>query len=65
MGAMVEDATNKAVTALINRDGDLAREVIAGDGAINEKENLVEEEALKILALHQPVRRTCASSSPR
>ena len=55
MGAMVEDATNKAVTALINRDGDLACEVISGDGAINEKENIVEEEALKILALHQPV----------
>jgi len=55
MGAMVEDATNKAVSALINRQADLAREVIRGDGAINEKENLVEEEALKILALHQPV----------
>jgi phosphate transport system protein len=55
MGAMVEDATNRAVSALVNRQADLAREVIRGDGAINEKENLVEEEALKILALHQPV----------
>jgi phosphate transport system protein len=55
MGATVEDAANKAVTALINRQEDLAQEVIAGDAAINEKENLVEEEALKILALHQPV----------
>jgi phosphate transport system protein len=55
MGAMVEEATNKAITALVKRRKELAREVIAGDGAINEKENRIEEEALKILALHQPV----------
>ena len=34
---------------------DLAREVIAGDTQIDEEENHVEEECLKILALHQPV----------
>jgi len=55
MGAMVEDATNKAITALVKRRKELAREVIAGDDAINEQENRIEEEALKILALHQPV----------
>jgi phosphate transport system protein len=55
MGAMVEEATNKAISALVRRHRGLAREVIAGDAAINEKENLIEEEALKMLALHQPV----------
>ena len=55
MGAMVEEATNKAITALARRNRALAREVTQGDPAINDQENLVEENALKILALHQPV----------
>jgi phosphate transport system protein len=55
MGAMVEDATNKAFFALSQRRKDVAQGVVQGDDAINEKENLIEEECLKILALHQPV----------
>jgi phosphate transport system protein len=55
MGAMVEEATNKAFLALSKRRTDLAEEVLKGDDAINEKENLIEEECLKLLALHQPV----------
>jgi phosphate transport system protein len=55
MGASVEEAVYKAIRALQERDIDLARDVIAGDNAIDEAENRVEEESLKILALHQPV----------
>ena len=55
MGAMVEDATNKAFLALVQRRRDVAEEVVTGDDSINEKENRIEEECLKILALHQPV----------
>ena len=55
MGAMVEDATNKAFLAFTQRRKDVAREVVEGDHVINEKENKIEEECLKILALHQPV----------
>jgi len=55
MGALVEEATNRAITAFLERKKSLAREVIDGDNAINEKENVIEEEALKVLALHQPV----------
>ena len=55
MGAMVEDATNKAFHALSQRKTDVAEEVIRGDGAINDRENLIEEECLKMLALYQPV----------
>ncbi len=55
MGAMVEDATNKAIQALMRRNKALAQEVATGDGAINDRENQIEESALKILALHQPV----------
>ncbi|HEX5132315.1 MAG TPA: phosphate signaling complex protein PhoU [Candidatus Krumholzibacteria bacterium] len=55
MGAMVEEATNNAITALARRDRTLAGTVGQGDPAINDQENQVEENALKILALHQPV----------
>jgi phosphate transport system protein len=55
MGAMVEEATNRAINALVRRDKNLAREVIAVDDAINDHENRIEDLALKMLALHQPV----------
>ncbi|MFQ5504476.1 MAG: phosphate signaling complex protein PhoU [Planctomycetota bacterium] len=55
MGRMVEEATNKAITALVDRRPELAREAMAGDDAIDEKELAIEEDCLKILALHQPV----------
>jgi phosphate transport system protein len=55
MGAMVEEATNKAISALSRRNPTLAAEVAVGEPAINDQENLVEENALKILALNQPV----------
>lgn len=53
--AAVEHAIHLAIRALQERDTDLARQVIDGDSAIDREENHVEEECLKILALHQPV----------
>ena len=55
MGTAVEESISKAIRALQERDASLAREVIDGDGTIDEQENHVDEECLKILALHQPV----------
>lgn len=55
MAAAVEDAIHKAIRSLQSRDGHLAEEVIKGDTQIDDDENRVEEECLKILALHQPV----------
>ncbi len=55
LGSMVEDVTNKAITALVDRRIDLAEEVMDGDDFIDDKENQVEEACLKVLALHQPV----------
>ena len=55
MGTAVEEAVYKAIRALQERDIDMARDVVSGDNAIDETENRVEEECLKILALHQPV----------
>jgi phosphate transport system protein len=55
MGAAVEEAVSRAVRAVLERDANLAREVVDGDAPIDLQENHVEEECLKILALHQPV----------
>jgi phosphate transport system protein len=51
----VQGAIDKAIRALRESDAGLAREVIAGDGQIDFGENQLDEECLKILALHQPV----------
>jgi phosphate transport system protein len=55
MAASVEEAVHKAIRALQERDPQLAKEVMEGDSRIDEDENRVEEECLKMLALHQPV----------
>lgn len=55
MSALVEEDSRKAVMAITTRDVKLAREVIDKDCEIDAFENELEEECLKILALHQPV----------
>lgn len=55
LSATVEDSVFKAVKAVMERDERLAGEVIRGDEIIDSMEVDVEEECLKILALHQPV----------
>jgi len=55
MGALVEESLSKAVTALVDRREELVQEVLDGDYEIDEREVKVEEECLKMLALHQPV----------
>src|SRR5438309_1384789 len=51
----VEDMIAKACQALVERRGDTAAEVTASEIEINVREVQIEEECLKILALHQPV----------
>ena len=55
LGAEVESALNKAIKALKGWNTDLAQSVIEYDSEINRIEVEIEEECLKILALHQPV----------
>src|SRR5437588_7223231 len=55
LAASVEEAIHTAIRALQGRDGELAQRVIVGDNQIDEEENHIEEEGLKMLALHQPV----------
>jgi phosphate transport system protein len=51
----VEEAITKAIRALQERNAPLAREAISGDDRIDLLDNRIEEECLKVLALHQPV----------
>jgi len=55
MGGMVEEATRNATAALTQRRTDLARRVLEADDSIDMVELDVDEECLRILALHQPV----------
>jgi phosphate transport system protein len=55
LSAVVEDNVQKAVKAISDRDERLAGRVIDRDYDIDQMEVEVEEECLKILALHQPV----------
>lgn len=55
LAASVEEAIHLAIHALRERDVASAERVMEGDTQIDQEENHVEEECLKILALHQPV----------
>lgn len=55
LSALVEDRVINAIKAVETQDADLAQRVIDGDTEIDAAEVEVEEECLKILALHQPV----------
>ena len=52
---MVEDSLWQAVKSIKNRDIKLAEKVVDSDIEIDQMEVTVEEDCLKILALHQPV----------
>jgi phosphate transport system protein len=55
LGAMVEDRVRMAIKAIEDSDASTAQKIIDSDWEIDEMEVDVEEECLKILALHQPV----------
>jgi phosphate transport system protein len=57
LAGLVEEAIHKSARALQTRDSGLARDVIGGDGQIDHEDNHINEECLKMLALHQPVAR--------
>jgi phosphate transport system protein len=55
MGGRCEQQITHAMQALIERDEELARKVIAADEAIDRDESEIDELALQILATRQPV----------
>jgi phosphate transport system protein len=55
LGTMVEEQLFYAIRAVEEFDDGLANTVISQDDRIDQKEVEIEEECLKVLALHQPV----------
>jgi phosphate transport system protein len=54
MGGFVEESIKKSVTALVERDRNLAIEVIDGDAIVNNYDVEIEEECIRFLAIWQP-----------
>jgi phosphate transport system protein len=54
MGGLVEDQIRRVLRALVERDGDLAQEVIDRDREVNAYDVEVDEKCVELLALHQP-----------
>ncbi|MGD8713997.1 MAG: phosphate signaling complex protein PhoU [Desulfobacterales bacterium] len=55
LGTMVEERVRMALLAVETNDADMAQRIIKNDYEIDEMEVEIEEECLKVLALHQPV----------
>jgi phosphate transport system protein len=55
LAAVVEESVQQAIKALTGHNRELAQKVIDNDDHINRLEVDLEEECLKVLALHQPV----------
>jgi phosphate transport system protein len=54
MGSLVENAIERSVESLKNRDPDLAQQVINDDEIINQLRYKIEEECLELIATQQP-----------
>jgi len=54
MGGLVEDQIRRVMTALLERDSELAQEVIDRDAQVNAYDIEVDEKSVELLALHQP-----------
>jgi phosphate transport system protein len=54
LGSLVENAIERSVEALKNRDADLAQQVISDDEIINKLRYDIEEECLELIATQQP-----------
>jgi len=54
MGALVEDQIHHVMRALVERDGELAQNVIDRDRQVNVYDVEIDEKCVELLALHQP-----------
>lgn len=55
MGAMVEEQIASSIKALVERDPDLGRHVIENDHRVNAMDVQIDEDCLRLIALHQPM----------
>ena len=57
MAGLAEDQIDKALAALLNRDSAQAHQVIERDHQVNALDVEIDEECIRLLALHQPAAR--------
>ncbi|MFV9503544.1 MAG: phosphate signaling complex protein PhoU [Oscillochloridaceae bacterium umkhey_bin13] len=57
LSELVLTAVGRAVMALARQDGELATQVVADDRAIDQAQHLLEDRAITLIALQQPVAR--------
>jgi phosphate transport system protein len=55
LASLVATAIEQGIRAVLRRDRDLARQVIAGDAAVNSLEETIDRECVRLIALFQPV----------
>lgn len=55
LGCMVENAIRDSVKALVERDSELAREVVQRDHLVNALDVKIDEECVRLVALRQPM----------
>jgi phosphate transport system protein len=55
LAELAEQAIDASLTALWQRNQELARQVVAGDKAINDLEEAIDSDCIRIIALYQPV----------
>ncbi|CAM3488021.1 MULTISPECIES: phosphate signaling complex protein PhoU [Brevibacillus] len=55
MGSLVEEAIHKSIKSLVERDVQLAEQVIVNDKMINELEHEIQSGCFQLIALQQPV----------
>ena len=55
LAGLAATAMERSVKAVLTRDRDLARRVIAGDAAVNSLEETIDRECVRLIALFQPV----------
>ena len=57
MAGLAEDQIDKALTSLVTRDAALAHQVIERDHQVNAMDVEIDEDCIRLLALHQPAAR--------
>lgn len=55
LAKLAATAMEQSVRAVLTRNGDLARQVILGDAAVNSLEETIDRECVRLIALFQPV----------
>ena len=55
LASLAATAMEHSVKAVLTRDADLARQVIAGDETVNSLEEAIDRECVRLIALFQPV----------